>query len=108
MAYQGFVTGDPDEDAWAARYFVSQGFEVFIAQSFAKNFGLYSEFRKLIMRAPSEKETGHSVERMESLTHKECIPPRQKLIMKRLSQKAVNRAERTIHLASNSFRPRGC
>lgn len=75
MAYQGFVTGDPDEDAWAARYFVSQGFEVFIAQSFAKNFGLYSEFRKLIMRAPSEKETGHSVERMESLTHKECLLP---------------------------------
>lgn len=56
MAYQGFATGDPDEDAWAARYFVSVGFEVFIAQSFAKNFGLYSEFRKLIMRAPSEKE----------------------------------------------------
>ena len=43
MAYQGFVTGDPDKDAWAARYFVSQGFEVLIAQSFAKNFGLYSE-----------------------------------------------------------------
>ena len=106
MAYQGFVTGDPDEDAWAARYFVSQGFEVFIAQSFAKNFGLYSEFRKLIMRAPSEKETGHSVERMESLTHKECLLPGK--IMKRLSQKAVNRAECTFHLASNSFRPRGC
>ena len=43
MAYQGFVTGDPDKDAWAARYFVNQGFEVLIAQSFAKNFGLYSE-----------------------------------------------------------------
>ena len=43
-AYQGFVTGDPDVDAWAVRYFVSQGFETFIAQSFAKNFGLYSEY----------------------------------------------------------------
>ncbi|XP_068709760.1 aspartate aminotransferase, cytoplasmic-like isoform X2 [Montipora capricornis] len=43
MAYQGFVTGDPDEDAWASRYFVSQGFEILIAQSFAKNFGLYNE-----------------------------------------------------------------
>lgn len=42
-AYQGFVSGDPDEDAWAVRYFVSEGFEVLIAQSFAKNFGLYSE-----------------------------------------------------------------
>ena len=44
MAYQGFVTGDPDEDAWAVRYFVSEGFEVLIGQSFAKNFGLYSKY----------------------------------------------------------------
>lgn len=43
IAYQGFVTGDPDEDAWAVRHFVSEGFEALIAQSFAKNFGLYSE-----------------------------------------------------------------
>lgn len=43
MAYQGFVTGDPDEDAWAVRYFVSEGFELVIGQSFAKNFGLYNE-----------------------------------------------------------------
>ena len=42
-AYQGFVSGDPDEDAWAVRYFVSEGFEILVAQSFAKNFGLYSE-----------------------------------------------------------------
>ena len=42
-AYQGFVSGDPDEDAWAVRYFVSEGLEVLIAQSFAKNFGLYSK-----------------------------------------------------------------
>ena len=43
MAYQGFVTGDPQEDAWAVRHFVSQGIEVLVGQSFAKNFGLYSE-----------------------------------------------------------------
>lgn len=43
IAYQGFVSGDPDEDAWAVRYFVSQGFEMVIGQSFAKNFGLYNE-----------------------------------------------------------------
>ncbi|TVY32202.1 Aspartate aminotransferase, cytoplasmic [Lachnellula subtilissima] len=30
-------------DAWAVRYFVEQGFEMCIAQSFAKNFGLYGE-----------------------------------------------------------------
>ncbi|KAL2047031.1 hypothetical protein N7G274_001049 [Stereocaulon virgatum] len=42
-AYQGFASGDLENDAWAIRYFVSQGFELCIAQSFAKNFGLYGE-----------------------------------------------------------------
>ncbi|XP_044742593.1 aspartate aminotransferase, cytoplasmic [Chrysoperla carnea] len=42
-AYQGFASGDVDKDAWAVRYFVSRGFEIFCAQSFAKNFGLYNE-----------------------------------------------------------------
>ncbi|KAI6210612.1 Aspartate aminotransferase [Aphelenchoides besseyi] len=43
IAYQGFASGDPDADAWAVRYFVEQGLEMVIAQSFAKNFGLYNE-----------------------------------------------------------------
>lgn len=43
-AYQGFASGCLDRDAWAVRYFVSEGFELFCAQSFSKNFGLYSEF----------------------------------------------------------------
>lgn len=42
-AYQGFASGDLEHDAWAVRYFVSQGFELCVAQSFAKNFGLYGE-----------------------------------------------------------------
>ncbi|XP_078499683.1 aspartate aminotransferase, cytoplasmic [Lissotriton helveticus] len=42
-AYQGFASGSLDKDAWAVRYFVSQGFELFCAQSFSKNFGLYNE-----------------------------------------------------------------
>ncbi|KAI4111139.1 MAG: hypothetical protein LQ339_000867 [Xanthoria mediterranea] len=42
-AYQGFASGDLEHDAWAVRYFVEQGFEFCIAQSFAKNFGLYGE-----------------------------------------------------------------
>ncbi|XP_068148248.1 aspartate aminotransferase, cytoplasmic [Drosophila tropicalis] len=42
-AYQGFASGDPDRDAWAVRYFVDRGFELFVCQSFAKNFGLYCE-----------------------------------------------------------------
>lgn len=42
-AYQGFASGDLDRDASAIRYFVEQGFELIVAQSFAKNFGLYGE-----------------------------------------------------------------
>ncbi|CAH1176032.1 unnamed protein product [Phaedon cochleariae] len=42
-AYQGFASGDLVKDASAVRYFVQQGFELFCAQSFAKNFGLYNE-----------------------------------------------------------------
>ena len=42
-AYQGFASGDLENDAWAVRYFISEGFELCVAQSFAKNFGLYGE-----------------------------------------------------------------
>ena len=42
-AYQGFASGDLENDAWAVRYFIDQGFELCVAQSFAKNFGLYGE-----------------------------------------------------------------
>uniref|UniRef100_A0A0X3QG33 Aspartate aminotransferase n=1 Tax=Schistocephalus solidus TaxID=70667 RepID=A0A0X3QG33_SCHSO len=45
MAYQGFASGDPDRDAAALRYFVDelQLPTVLLAQSFAKNMGLYGE-----------------------------------------------------------------
>ncbi|KAI0021605.1 pyridoxal phosphate-dependent transferase [Xylariomycetidae sp. FL0641] len=42
-AYQGFASGDLMKDNAAVRYFVEQGFELVVAQSFAKNFGLYGE-----------------------------------------------------------------
>ncbi|KAJ1891597.1 Aspartate aminotransferase, cytoplasmic [Kickxella alabastrina] len=42
-AYQGFATGDVTRDAYAIRLFVSRGFELLVAQSFAKNMGLYGE-----------------------------------------------------------------
>lgn len=42
-AYQGFASGDPIRDAFAVRFFVERGFELFCAQSYAKNFGLYCE-----------------------------------------------------------------
>ena len=51
-AYQGFASGDVDADAWAVRYFQETLFTdntaktpvgFFVAQSFAKSFGLYGE-----------------------------------------------------------------
>ena len=42
-AYQGFASGDAEKDASAFRYVVNRGLPVLLAQSFAKNFGLYGE-----------------------------------------------------------------
>ncbi|EPQ63475.1 Cytosolic aspartate aminotransferase [Blumeria graminis f. sp. tritici 96224] len=43
MAYQGFASGDTDKDAFPIRHFVSDGHNFCLAQSFAKNMGLYGE-----------------------------------------------------------------
>ncbi|KAK1923139.1 putative aspartate aminotransferase mitochondrial precursor [Papiliotrema laurentii] len=43
MAYQGFASGDILKDAYAVRYFVEQGHQLLLCQSFAKNLGLYGE-----------------------------------------------------------------
>ena len=44
-AYQGFASGDAENDAWALRFLVREHPEIplLLAQSFAKNFGLYGE-----------------------------------------------------------------
>lgn len=42
-AYLGFASGNVDLDAEPVRLFVKEGVEMFIAMSFAKNFGLYNE-----------------------------------------------------------------
>ena len=42
-AYQGFASGDAEKDAYALRSFTGQNLPVMLAQSFAKNFGLYGE-----------------------------------------------------------------
>jgi aspartate aminotransferase, mitochondrial len=43
MAYQGFASGDTDKDAYPLRLFVQEGHQLVLAQSFAKNMGLYGE-----------------------------------------------------------------
>ncbi|KAL8054307.1 hypothetical protein ABFX02_05G128900 [Erythranthe guttata] len=42
-AYQGFASGNLDTDAQSVRMFVKDGGECIVAQSFAKNMGLYGE-----------------------------------------------------------------
>ena len=44
MAYQGFASGDVDRDAFAVRLFLKEGHSIALAQSFAKNMGLYGKF----------------------------------------------------------------
>jgi aspartate aminotransferase len=43
MAYQGFSSGDLDRDAYSLRKFADTGMNLCLAQSYAKNFGLYSQ-----------------------------------------------------------------
>ncbi|OBA23769.1 PLP-dependent transferase [Metschnikowia bicuspidata var. bicuspidata NRRL YB-4993] len=43
IAYQGFASGDVDQDAWAIREAWRQGLEFMVCQSYSKNMGLYSE-----------------------------------------------------------------
>lgn len=42
-AYQGFASGDLIKDVAAVRYFADKGFQMLVAQSYAKNMGLYGE-----------------------------------------------------------------
>merc|ERR1719401_1576110 len=42
-AYQGYASGDLAKDGFAQRLLSDAGTEFFLAQSFAKNFGLYGE-----------------------------------------------------------------
>merc|ERR1719221_2560011 len=42
-AYQGYASGDLAKDGFAQRLLSDSGTEFFVAQSFAKNFGLYGE-----------------------------------------------------------------
>lgn len=58
MAYQGFASGDTNKDAFALRYFIEQGHQPCLAQSFAKNMGLYGErvgAFSIVTDSPEEK-----------------------------------------------------
>ncbi|CAG9988712.1 unnamed protein product [Clonostachys byssicola] len=69
-AYQGFATGDFDRDAFAIRHFAEQGLEFFVAQSSAKNFGLYGQRVGCLHYIPSsllsKKESWVTLARVKS------------------------------------------
>ncbi|KAJ3296259.1 aspartate transaminase aat1 [Rhizoclosmatium sp. JEL0117] len=62
MAYQGFASGDPSKDAFAVRHFVEQGHNILLAQSFAKNLGLYGERVGLFSIVVADKEEAKRVD----------------------------------------------
>lgn len=43
VAYQGFASGSPSQDAFALRHFARENIPLMFSQSFSKNFGLYGE-----------------------------------------------------------------
>jgi len=62
MAYQGFASGDVDKDAFALRYFIDEGHTVLLAQSFAKNMGLYGLRAGAFTVVCTDKEEASRVE----------------------------------------------
>jgi len=61
MAYQGFASGDVARDAFAVRLFVNDGHEIALAQSYAKNMGLYGERAGAFSLVTKSKQEADSV-----------------------------------------------
>jgi len=67
-AYQGFASGDAEQDASSVRQFVADGHKVLLAQSYSKNFGLYGErVGALSAVTASPEETAAVVSQMKIL-----------------------------------------
>lgn len=62
MAYQGFASGDLNRDAQALRLFIDDGHRPILAQSFAKNMGLYGERVGAFSVICDSKEVKNAVE----------------------------------------------
>ena len=61
-AYQGFASGDCDKDAFALRMFKRDGHAMALAQSFAKNMGLYGHRVGTLSMVCASKEEAKVVE----------------------------------------------
>lgn len=61
MAYQGFASGSVDRDAFAVRLFLRDGHQIALAQSYAKNMGLYGERAGAFSIVTASKEEAERV-----------------------------------------------
>eukprot|EP00008_Paramoeba_atlantica_P002931 CAMPEP_0201487378 /NCGR_PEP_ID=MMETSP0151_2-20130828/12672_1 /ASSEMBLY_ACC=CAM_ASM_000257 /TAXON_ID=200890 /ORGANISM="Paramoeba atlantica, Strain 621/1 / CCAP 1560/9" /LENGTH=424 /DNA_ID=CAMNT_0047872389 /DNA_START=55 /DNA_END=1329 /DNA_ORIENTATION=+ len=67
-AYQGFASGDTERDVQSVRQFLKDGHSIILAQSFAKNFGLYSSrVGTLSITGTSAEETNNILSQMKIL-----------------------------------------
>lgn len=62
IAYQGFMTGSKEQDAWICRYLFDQGLEFIVCQSFSKNMGLYGERVGCVHVVASSTDDARAVE----------------------------------------------
>jgi aspartate aminotransferase len=62
MAYQGFASGDLVKDSFALRKFANNGVKLALAQSYAKNFGLYGQRIGCFSLVCDSKEEANMVE----------------------------------------------
>ena len=68
MAYQGFASGDTDRDAFPIRLFAKEGIPFALAQSYAKNMGLYGErIGALTFVTTSKEETSRLLSQLKIL-----------------------------------------
>lgn len=61
VAYQGFASGDLEKDGYGMRYFLKEGFQMVVAQSFAKTMGLYGERTGAMHVVCTDKATADKV-----------------------------------------------
>ena len=66
IAYQGFATGSFENDGFAPRLFAKDGLEILVAQSFAKNFGLYGERVGACHIIHNQKDDEHLTKKLQS------------------------------------------
>jgi len=75
-AYQGYASGSLEKDGFSLTLFEQSGLEYFVAQSFAKNFGLYGERIGYIhVKCASQKATAAVLSQLKILIRQAYSSP---------------------------------